>query len=181
MEHTETDRGIDIGQFIAQDQTQWHVPAQDTQSVPPPVFTNDQFCDMVYGILCDVIAGDLPDEVIAQLPRPTLLRTILEVIQFDKSSGLLSTMMQVDPQKRLWLGLGATGIYSAYFVLRAMNIKKSLKTSGQYQEAVERTAQKRREEYQKLLEEMQARAQPQAQPQEESNGEHAADQQAGAG
>lgn len=169
-QQTQQQQEIDLGEFLKGESPQTGEPvAGSPQPLPKPICTNEQFVQMVHGILRDVVAGDLPDEVIVQLPSPHLLKVFLDIIRFEDASGLLGNLVSFDPQRTLWLGLGATGVYSAYFVIKAVNIKKAMQKQGIYQQAMSSAAERRRAEYEKILSEMGDRPQTEEPKDEVSN------------
>jgi hypothetical protein len=128
------------------------IPEQQPQpqEIPPPAFTNEQFVSLIAPIVYDAAASDLPPEILAYMPSPAILKAVLDLIGFEKASGMLNSAVQLDPKKTLMIGLGATAAWSAWVVFKATAIKQQLKKDGKYQSALERAAQAKKEAYEEL-------------------------------
>lgn len=121
---------------------------------PPPIITNEQFVNLIAPIVYDAACGDLPAEHIAHLPNPAILKAVLDIIDFESATGLLAGGIELDPKKRLFIGLGATAVWTGFVVVKAQAIKKSLQQRGKYEEAMRRAAEEKQKGYQELLKEM---------------------------
>lgn len=119
-----------------------------------PIITNEQFVNLVAPIVYDAACGDLPMEYLAHLPNPAILKAVLDIIDFESATGLLAGGIDLDPKKRLFVGLGATAAWAAFVVVKAQSIKKSLMRRGQYEEEMKKAAQEKQEGYKQLYEEM---------------------------
>jgi hypothetical protein len=121
------------------------------QEIPPPAFTNEQFVNIIAPIVYNAAASDLPPEILARaMPSPDILKSVLDLIGFEKASGMLNSAVQLDPKKTLLIGLGATAAWSAWVVFQATAIKQKLKKEGKYESALERAAQAKKEAYEEL-------------------------------
>jgi DNA integrity scanning protein DisA with diadenylate cyclase activity len=129
-------------------------PEPQPQELPPPAFTNEQFVNLIAPIVYDAAAGDLPPEILAHMPSPAILKAVLDLIGFERASGMLNSAVQLDPKKTLLIGLGATAAWSAWVVFKATAIKQQLKKEGKYQSALEQAAQAKREAYEELKRQM---------------------------
>jgi hypothetical protein len=145
-------------------------PQPQPAELPPPVFTNEQFCELIAPLVYDAACGDLPPEALEQMPSPKLLKIALDLIQFDKASGLLEGMVNMDPKKTLIVGLIMTGAWSAWVVVKAQALRAKLKKSGQYEAARKAALEQKKKEYEELLKMMQQ--QSQAQETQEKGDEH---------
>jgi hypothetical protein len=144
--------------------------------LPPPAFTNDQFCELIAPIVYDAACGDLPPDALEQMPSPKLLKLALDLIQFDRASGLLEGMVNLDPKKTLIVGLIMTGAWSAWVVVKAQAARAKLKKSGQYEAARKAALEQKKKEYEELLKMMQTQQQSQSQEKGDEHGSQDGDQ-----
>lgn len=121
------------------------------QPLSPPILTNEQFANFVASIAHDVACGDLPAEYIAHLPNPAILKAVLDIIDFESVSGLLTGGVDLSPKTRLMIGIGSAAVWAGYVVVKAQAIKNSLKKRGQYEEAMRKAAEEKKAGYAEIL------------------------------
>lgn len=142
---------VDLGQIAGlKSEAQPQAPV----TPPPPIITNEQFVNLIAPIVHDAACSDLPADVLQHLPNPAILKAVLDIIDFESATGLLAGGIELDPKKRLFFGLGATALWAGFVVFKANAIRQTLRKRGEYEEAVRRAAEEKRQGYQEIAKEM---------------------------
>lgn len=143
---------VDLGQIAGlKSEAQ---PQEPVTPPPPPIITNEQFVNLIAPIVHDAACNDLPADVLQHLPSPAILKAVLDIIDFESATGLLAGGIELDPKKRLFFGLGATALWAGFVVFKANAIRQSLRKRGEYEEALRRAAEEKRQGYQEIAKEM---------------------------